>query len=69
MKYRIRRNKSYRKSYKLCENRGYNMELLDNIVYQLANGNRLDAKHNDHKLHGKYTDYRECHIEPDWLLI
>ena len=43
--------------------------MLDNIVFQLANGMPLDTKHNDHKLYGKYNDCRECHIEPDWLLI
>jgi len=29
----------------------------------------LDPKYKDHKLHGKYNNCRECHIEPDWLLI
>ena len=59
----------YKKAYKLCKKRGYNMKLLDNIVYQLANGIPLELKYNDHKLHGKYNDFRECHIEPDWILI
>jgi len=45
------------------------MNLLNNVVFQLENGLPLDLKHNNHKLHGKYSDYRECHIEPDWLLI
>ena len=69
MKYIVKKTKIYKKSHKLCQKRGLNMELLDNVVYQLANGYRLDAKYNDHKLHGKYKNYRECHIEPDWILI
>ncbi len=50
---------------------GKNLDLIDEVVWQLANGNRLAAKYNDHKLWNskKYKDCRECHIEPDWLLI
>ncbi len=29
----------------------------------------LDPRYKDHKLHGDYKDHRECHVEPDWLLI
>jgi len=29
----------------------------------------LEEKHRDHKLSGNYINHRECHIEPDWLLI
>ncbi|EUB16436.1 toxin-antitoxin system, toxin component, RelE family [Shuttleworthella sp. MSX8B] len=35
----------------------------------LADGGTLDAKHRDHDLSGNYKGTRECHIEPDWLLI
>ena len=34
-----------------------------------ANGETLDAKYKDHSLTGNYRGNRECHIEPDWLLI
>ena len=36
---------------------------------KLANGESLDVKYRDHDLHGEYEGTRECHIEPDWLLI
>jgi mRNA interferase YafQ len=36
---------------------------------KLANGDPLDVKFKDHKLTGNYKGHRECHIEPDWLLI
>lgn len=36
---------------------------------KLANGEILEAKYRDHALIGNYKDSRECHIEPDWLLI
>jgi mRNA interferase YafQ len=39
------------------------------ITRKLINGEKLDAKYRDHKLVGNYTGRRECHIEPDWLLI
>jgi mRNA interferase YafQ len=35
----------------------------------LLNQEKLPAKNRDHALTGNYTDRRECHIEPDWLLI
>jgi len=71
MKYEIKMQKEYRKSRKLCKKRGLNMALLDYVVFQLANGEQLEPKYNDHKLNNskKYMNCRECHIEPDWLLI
>jgi len=51
--------------------RGKNVELLDTVIIKLANGQQLEPKYNDHKLNNskKYKNCRECHIEPDWLLI
>ena len=69
MKFEIKRTKAFRKSYKLCEKRGLNMDLLDDVVFQLANGLQLPVKYRDHQLQGKFKEFRECHIEPDWLLI
>ena len=39
------------------------------VVKALMNDRPLDEKHRDHKLSGEYDGVRECHIEPDWLLI
>ncbi len=39
------------------------------IARKLIDGEKLDPKHRDHKLVGNYAGRRECHIEPDWLLI
>ena len=36
---------------------------------QLQSGEELDKKYRDHELKGKYKNFRECHIQPDWLLI
>ena len=69
MKYLIEKKKEFKQALKRCRKRGKNIDLLDNVIYELACGNKLDEKYNDHNLHGKYREYRECHIEPDWLLI
>ncbi|MCL2039697.1 MAG: type II toxin-antitoxin system YafQ family toxin [Bacteroidetes bacterium] len=69
MKYKIEMKKNYKRNLKLMHRQGKNINLLNYVINELANGHRLDAKYNDHKLQGKYKDCRECHIEPDWLLI
>jgi len=47
----------------------YEWEKMRNIVRELMNDRPLMAKHCDHALSGGYKDVRECHVEPDWLLI
>ncbi|MCD8078566.1 MAG: type II toxin-antitoxin system YafQ family toxin [Lachnospiraceae bacterium] len=59
----------FRKDYKLALKRGYNMELLEKVVDQLAAGKPLDKKYRDHVLSGSYDGIRECHITSDWLLL
>ena len=49
--------------------RGKNINKLDDILKTLAAGKTLDKKFHDHKLIGNFKARRECHIEPDWLLI
>ena len=49
--------------------RGYDQEKLWGIVEKLANEILLPAKCRDHALTGNYVGCRECHIEPDWLLV
>ncbi len=45
------------------------MDKLFEVIDILANGDALDAKYRDHDLTGNYKGTRECHIEPNWLLI
>ena len=49
--------------------RGKELEKLKYVVNELANQRPLDEKYRDHELTGNYRNFRECHIEPDWLLI
>lgn len=49
--------------------RGKNMLKLKAIIELLVDELPLPAKNRDHRLVGNYIGRRECHIEPDWLLI
>ena len=69
MKYQIELSPRFKKDYKLAQKRGYNMNLLKEVIDILANGEQLPQKYLDHPLSGDYRGARECHIEPDWLLI
>ena len=61
---------AFRKDLKRCSRSGrHDLDLLKDIIHKTANGKSLDAKYRDHPLDGDYSDCRECHIKPDWLLI
>ena len=59
----------FKKDLKLAKKRGFDIEKLLNVVNSLAAKRKLEAKYHDHRLTGEYKDFRECHIEPDWLLV
>jgi mRNA interferase YafQ len=59
----------FKKDYKLMLKRHKDISKLDKIIEKLANEKPLLPKHKDHDLVGRFTSFRECHIEPDWLLI
>ena len=69
MKYEIERTLQFKKDYKLAEKQGLDLNKLKEIITLLADGYPLPPKNKDHQLKGNYKGYRECHIEPDWLLI
>ena len=64
----IRANR-FVKDLRLAIRRGFKIELLDEVVTKLANQEKLLERYCDHPLLGNYKDFRECHIQPDWLLI
>lgn len=66
---KIRYYNSFKKDFKRIKKRGLNVKKLEVVIKKLANGEKLDEKYRDHELMGNYRDFRECHIEPDWLLI
>ena len=46
-----------------------NIDKIKKVIIALAGGETLEAKYRDHALTGDYSGFRECHIQPDWLLI
>lgn len=69
MKYKIQYTTKFKKDLKLAQKRGLDLTELQYVIDELAKGNQLDEKYKDHSLHGNWEGYRECHIEPDWLLV
>jgi mRNA interferase YafQ len=59
----------YRRERKLAQKRGRDISLLNNIINTLLEEKPLDPKYRDHPLTGNYAGFRECHVQPDWLLI
>ncbi|MBR5996599.1 MAG: type II toxin-antitoxin system YafQ family toxin [Bacilli bacterium] len=69
MKYDIIITNSCKRDIKKASKQGKNIDLLFDVIDQLSDGKKLDPKFKDHKLSGEYEGKRECHIEPDFLLI
>ncbi len=65
----IKYETTFKKDFKKAVKRGYNINLLEEVIELLANEQVLPPKYKDHRLTGDYSDCRECHITPDWLLI
>ena len=69
MKYEVRFTNQFKKDIKLAKKQGKDIDKLFDAIAILANGETLDEKYRDHDLSGNFKGCRECHIEPDWLLI
>ena len=61
--------KQFEKDLKRMQKRGKSQEKIKVVIKKLVNEVRLEANYKGHKLIGKYKGRRECHIEPDWLLV
>lgn len=61
----------FKKDYKLAVKRGCDRGLLEEVISMLVNEHPLPAKYRDHRLQDtrRYKRMRECHIQPDWLLV
>ena len=68
-KYELEYGGKFLKDLKLAKRRGLNMQELVDVTDMLQEGKELPEKCRDHTLTGIYKGYRECHINPDWLLI
>lgn len=59
----------FKKDYKLALKRHLDIQLLDDIIRKLSKGEQLPEKNKDHALTGDWIGHRECHIQPNWLLV
>ena len=71
MKYEIILTSTFKKDLKNIKKRNKDLSKLTEIVNKLANDIELDIKNRDHRLVNnlRFQNCRECHIEPDWLLV
>ena len=59
----------FRKDIKKLKKQGKQIQKIKDVVKRIANDERLEERHRDHELIGPWSGSRDCHIEPDWLLI
>ncbi len=69
MELKVKYSSRFKKGLKLAVKRGLDISILEEVVEKLKARYPLDVKYKDHPLSGNYKGYRECHIQPDWLLI
>ena len=61
--------RQFEKDVKLCKKRGKDFEKFKRVMSLLLTGARLPVRCHDHALTGNLSGFRDCHLEPDWLLI
>lgn len=69
MKYTIEYTNRFKKSLRLCEKRGLDIDKLKTALQLLEETGVLPETYRPHKLSGDYSGCWECHIESDWLLV
>ena len=67
--FKLQATSKFRKDYKRIKRRGLDISLLQEVLDKLCAGEALGLKYKDHALTGPYQGFRECHIQPDWLLV
>ena len=67
----IKYNKKFKKDYTRMLSRGCDPNKLQHVIDLLSKGEKLPPRHRDHQLENSrnYKNLRECHIQPDWLLV
>ena len=59
----------FKKDYKRIKKQNKDLIKLQDVIEKLTDGKRLEQKYKDHQLSIIWKNYRDCHIEPDWILI
>lgn len=68
-KYKLFVTSKFKKDARRAVKRGKDVRKLDAAIERLLEGKTLPESMRDHELSGNYFGHRECHIEPDWLLV
>ena len=70
-KFKIDYTSNFKRQYKKIKKQGKDINKLKTVMKKLANLEPLEAKYKDHSLVDSkhFKDCRECHIEPDWILL
>lgn len=66
---RVRYTSKFKRDYKLIKRQSKDIEKFESAILMISNGEILPESMHDHELSGNYCGHRECHLEPDWLLI
>ncbi len=69
MSFEIEFSNQFKKDVKLCKKRNFEISLLESVLITLREKGELTTKFKPHKLSGNYSNFWECHLKPDWLLI
>ena len=69
MKYEVKFTNQFKKDLKHAKKQNKNLNKLYELISILADGGTPDERYRDHDLSGNFRGTRECHIEPDWLLV
>ena len=65
----LSQSKQFAKDVKRMRKRGKDIEKLKALVTRLASGQALAPRYRPHALAGEWKNCRDCHLEPDWILI
>jgi len=66
---KIFQTSQFKRDVKQVRKQGKDLNKLKNVIALLLENPTLPARFKDHALTGKWKDSRDCHLEPDWLLI
>lgn len=62
--YSLTASNRFKKDFKLCKKRNYDLILFDEVLDLLLSNGELTSNYNPHLLKGNYVNHWECHINP-----
>jgi mRNA interferase YafQ len=66
---RVRTTSTFEKDLKRLDKRGKDLRQVRALIEIIRQGQRLGPRHRDHAFKGEWLGCRECHVQPDWLLV